>query len=243
LALDDRIGDRLPKGVVEPDAARNVTIEDLLRHTGGFGDFYDGVTPDNRIHEKREIMSLIHLVGLPLRQETSPGTWAYSNIGYLLLGAVLEDHTGRPFREIIARQIFDPAGMARAGYGLHDDVDDDAAIGYMPMPADEALLDARRFWPGHGTPAGGAYLSADDLFRFCNALSRGKMISPESFEAMRTPAAAQTTAWECSSALAEASSGRREDTPAALKVSAQSPRCIPSPGSSSSSSRTDPWSH
>jgi CubicO group peptidase (beta-lactamase class C family) len=48
----------------------------------------------------------------------SPGTtYEYSNVGFVILGAILEEKTGQAWEELIQHQLFKPLGMTTAGFG------------------------------------------------------------------------------------------------------------------------------
>jgi D-alanyl-D-alanine carboxypeptidase len=46
-----------------------------------------------------------------------PGTFAYSNLDYVVLGAVLEKKTGQSWEDLIRTRLFQPLDMASAGFG------------------------------------------------------------------------------------------------------------------------------
>lgn len=99
LSLNDRLLDRLPEvSSLTDERITRITIEQLLRHQGGFDRMR---SPDPMfLHGQRpwcpyELDSLSRL-----RLDFSPGErHVYSNLGYCLLGLVLERSTGAPYRE------------------------------------------------------------------------------------------------------------------------------------------------
>ncbi|WP_420141127.1 serine hydrolase domain-containing protein, partial [Sphingomonas sp.] len=111
LRLSDTIARLLPD---YPDTAlaRQVTVEHLLIHSGGTGDFFG---PDYEAHagELRTPSDFVRRFGgrAPL---FPPGSrWGYSNFGFILLGAVLEAVSGETWDALLKRRIFDVAGMER----------------------------------------------------------------------------------------------------------------------------------
>jgi CubicO group peptidase (beta-lactamase class C family) len=94
--------------------------------------------------------------------------WSYSNLGFGLLGHVLERATGKPYEELLHARVLAPLGMVESGI--------------QPSAAQEARL-APGYW--HGDPenvprprwrfgevcaAGGIFSSARDLARYVSAL-------------------------------------------------------------------------
>jgi len=103
-----------------PDArAADITVQHLLDHTGGWdrdisGDpMFQAIQIANQLGitsppEKLDIAS--HMLGRPL--DHKPGTvYAYSNFGYMLLGLIIEDITGRSYTEHIQQSLFAPLGV------------------------------------------------------------------------------------------------------------------------------------
>jgi CubicO group peptidase (beta-lactamase class C family) len=98
-------------GPVPPDKA-GITLRELLTHTAGLpdalGDDYDALS--------REQM-LAGALAAPL--VSAPGEeFHYSNVGYSVLAAIVEQVSGEPYERFAARHLFRPAGMTRTGYVL-----------------------------------------------------------------------------------------------------------------------------
>ncbi|HJW16792.1 MAG TPA: serine hydrolase domain-containing protein [Flavisolibacter sp.] len=109
LKLSDSVGHFLPE--LKNKAVTAITIEQLLTHTSGMGDFFESATY-NRIKDSvKDQMGL-----LPVIEEEqlafAPGkSWQYSNTGFVLLGIILEKITGSTYDNYIRKNIFSPAGM------------------------------------------------------------------------------------------------------------------------------------
>lgn len=154
-----------------------ITVATLLGHTAGTGDYLND--PGYfRVRDTFESLGdLLAAVNTRVPPGTVPGkTFAYSNTGYLLLGAVIEKASGRDFYEYMDNEVFAKAGVA-AGF-LHNTDDERSdrgfALGYKP--------DGSKNWdilPARGTPAGGAYATAPDLLSFHKALATGALVRPE----------------------------------------------------------------
>lgn len=101
LSLEDRLGSVL-EGT--PQDKREITLHLLMTHHSGLGGEdleIDGIS-------RREFVRLV--LSRPLG--STPGTaYEYSNDGYGLLAAIVEQVSGRPFAEFVRMELFEPAGM------------------------------------------------------------------------------------------------------------------------------------
>ncbi|MCC2618128.1 beta-lactamase family protein [Aestuariibacter halophilus] len=97
---------------IAPDIANKVTVQQLLMHRAGFGDIF---TPqymaDPLAYDTLE-KKIALLRDRPLLFEPD-SEYRYSNYGYILLGAMLENVTGQRFADLLRNNIFTPLGMAR----------------------------------------------------------------------------------------------------------------------------------
>lgn len=203
LAFDDRIGDHI-SGL--PADIADVTVDQLLTHTSGLGDFISGGYPEEAKSAQTATELLPLVVSQPL--EFEPGTReSYSNSGYVVLGAIIEAITGQSYYDYVGEQIFKATGMTRTGWSTPGRDTDNTALGYMAargnlpplelgggapskvtLPssgsndaADDAasgLTDNSEVVPW-GNPSGGAYSTVGDLLRFSEALLDNKLLSPE----------------------------------------------------------------
>jgi CubicO group peptidase (beta-lactamase class C family) len=186
LAGEGKVDLAAPLGKYLPDypnrdVATKVTIRHLLTHTGGTGDIF---TPE---YEKRrlEIRTLNDYVKLygsrPL--EFEPGAkWAYSNYGFLLLGAVIEKVSGQSYYDYVRKHIFEPAGMNATDSLPESESVAKRSTGYMRRGGN--WVTNADTLPWRGTSAGGGYSTVEDMFRFARALSSGKLVKPELFAQM-----------------------------------------------------------
>jgi D-alanyl-D-alanine carboxypeptidase len=181
LALTDSIGRYLTTGL-RPEW-RTLTIEQLLNHTAGLpadltreGRPEEEVSPDIMIAwAARDTMRF------------APGTrYAYSNVGYLLLGALVEKLYGKPYREAVREEITGPLGLKTLGWCTKPGEDPLVATGHSYQgpgkvePSDYAH-------PSKSLGSGGLCAAARDLAAWNRALHGGKVLSPASYTAMTTP--------------------------------------------------------
>jgi D-alanyl-D-alanine carboxypeptidase len=173
IQLSDPFGKYLPE-YANKDMASRVTIEQLLTHTGGTGDFFG---PEFDAH-RQELKTLHDYVKLyenrPLKFE--PGTqWDYSNFGFLLLGVVIEKVTGQSYYDYVREHVYQPAGMTMTDSLPENEAVPGRSMGYMkegpgPWKPNTDTL------PWRGTSAGGGYSTVEDLFRFAMALENHKLL-------------------------------------------------------------------
>jgi D-alanyl-D-alanine carboxypeptidase len=194
LRLSDTLASRLPD---YPDTAlaRTVTVRHLLTHTGGTGDFFG---PEYEAHaaQLRTPSDLVRHFGQ--REAAFPvGTrWGYSNFGFILLGAILEQATGARWDDHIQRAIFDVAGMVATSPIASADT--------TAVPLSGAAQTGLKPLPYYvGLPAGGGYSTVDDLYRFAVALRRGTLLDPEHLRLLTSPSvSAGSGAWSLGLRLA-----------------------------------------
>jgi len=186
VQLNDPFGKYLTD-YANKDMSSKVTIEELLTHTGGTGDFFG---PEFDAH-RLELKTLQDYVKLyekrPLNFE--PGTkWEYSNYGFLLLGAVIEKVSGQSYYDYVREHIFKPAGMASTDSLPENETVAGRSVGYMKQgpgpwtPNTDTL-------PWRGTSAGGGYSTVEDLSRFAEALQGHKLLDAAHTEMLVKPKA------------------------------------------------------
>jgi CubicO group peptidase (beta-lactamase class C family) len=116
LHFDDTLGTLFAGEHVDPGYA-NVTIRQLLAHQGGapagslagsLAMRRDAALPDAR---KRWVLGIL---AAPPAQ--APGTYVYSNDGFIILGAILERITGQSWEDLMQRELFAPLHMS-CGFG------------------------------------------------------------------------------------------------------------------------------
>jgi CubicO group peptidase (beta-lactamase class C family) len=188
LRFEDTLAAVLPD-YPDPQAARRITIHQLLTHSAGLGGFFDRRGYDRR-KEYPTAASLLEVFARePLLFE--PGTSSsYSNEGFIVLGAVIERVSGENFYDYIQRHVYDPAGMKGTGAFAMDDPVENVAVGYGWFGDDPLGSGPRRpnwaFLGRRGTPAGGGYSTAEDMTRFARALREGRLVRHETFARLTT---------------------------------------------------------
>ncbi|MEV0908623.1 serine hydrolase domain-containing protein [Streptomyces hokutonensis] len=178
------LGDPLEKHLPGTGAGE-ATIAQLLAHTSGLAAESPAPwwerTPGSLRPELRDVLGeqpLLHPVGRRFH---------YSNPGYTLLGALVEELRGAPWEDVLRREVLEPLGLHRTsaqpqaphagGWAVHPWAD-----ALLPEPAEDLGLMA---------PAGQLWSTTADLARFAVFLANGddRVLSTESVREMRTPAA------------------------------------------------------
>ena len=169
LDLDADINDYLPFHVRHPAAPEAaITARQLLTHTAGIADAaaYGAsyACGDPEVSLEDWLQSYLTPGGTDFTTEsfldTAPGAaFGYSNVGYGLLGLVVERISGRPFSEFTRDRILEPLGMQSSGWHLSDIEIENHATPYRLHsadldlePEDRALLPEGVFEEGAFVP-------------------------------------------------------------------------------------------
>jgi CubicO group peptidase (beta-lactamase class C family) len=167
------------------EVATEVTIDHLLTHTGGTGDIF-GAEFDAHRQELRTLDDYVELYG-ERGPEFEPGSqWAYSNYGFILLGAVIEAVTGQSYYDYVHEHIYEPAGMTGTGSLPEVQAVPDRAVGYMDPSGGTDWRPNTDTLPYRGTSAGGGYSTVGDFARFADALLSRELLSPDSTDLLIT---------------------------------------------------------
>lgn len=171
-----------------PADKRNITLHQLLTHTAGLaevlGDDYDTVSADAFITLAFQ-SELVH----------EPGSeYLYSNVGYSILGILVEKISGKGYEEFLREKLFLPAGMKHTGYVLPKFKKEQLATGYRNGVRWGTALDHpwMKGGPGWHLRANGGILSTTgDMYRWVLALTKYRVLPKSSVEKLFTPHVAE----------------------------------------------------
>lgn len=172
LTLDTRVADLLPGfTVADPEAARTITVRQLLNHTSGLsGDFsLDTGRGDDALARYVEACAT-------LGQDFPPGAaFAYSSSGYNILGRIIEVLTGQTWDNALRTELLDPLGLTHSATLPEDVLRFRAAMGHVGLPGqDPDPVPVWNLMTRNAGPYGGALCSsAADLLRFAQLHLRG----------------------------------------------------------------------
>lgn len=184
LALDDTITEHLP--YYRADTGAQVTISQLLNHASGIPDLVPEFESFERYPYTRQDFVERFCSG---DLEFAPGDgFAYSNAGYYILGAILEQATGRSYGDLLREHIFAPLGMDGAVYVEDATIIERAASGYRrPAEGADAYTAAAYIDPSVPFAMGGIHATAADLYKWDRALYANTLLSAEYTDLMFTP--------------------------------------------------------
>lgn len=169
-----------------------VTVEQLLTHTSGIGDYFD---EDNYDDTSAYVLKIpVHklvttedyvaaLDGYPMKN--SPGEkFVYCNGSFVVLALIAERVSGVPFHDLVAERVLTPAGLHDTAFLRGDELPGRAASGYLE---NDGLRTNILHLPVRGNGDGGIYSTAADIHALWNALFAGRIVCQETVAAMVQP--------------------------------------------------------
>jgi CubicO group peptidase (beta-lactamase class C family) len=182
LSLDDSLAKYFPDF---PNAS-HIKLRELLNHTAGISDITNDPQPG---FTKRDVDTAALIAEIRKRPPAfAPGTrWAYSNAGYILLGAVVEKVTGQSWHVALQKDLLEPAGLKQIRYGDNAVLILGRVAGYTTDNPSHRIDNASFISMSIPAAAGGLVSTADDLVHWMRALTGGRVVSHEGFQQMITP--------------------------------------------------------
>ena len=185
-------------------AMHDVTVAQLLTHTSGLPSlstpeqlpaFEAVIRAERGLRSQRAALAVYYLGRKPA---TQVGEFAYSNLGYAILGAVAEERTGRSWEELIRSEVWRPLGIRSGGFGppgksgrfdqpLGHDMKDGKWVSLDPEARDSDN-------PAAIGPAGTVHMTLDDWMLFAQDQlegergTGGKLLKTEGYRRLHTPA-------------------------------------------------------
>ncbi|GAA4065625.1 serine hydrolase domain-containing protein [Agromyces indicus] len=170
------------------DAAGGATVHQLLAHTAGVADYFEGPVTSGRrmvelVHDEPDRFwtprDLLDFSRERQRPVGRPGErFRYSDTGYVLLGRLLEESTASTFHDLLHERIFEPVGMIDSSLWLRSrPAREGGSVRTRIAPVRigrRAVTEARSVscdWAG-----GGVASTLDDLVAFSDALHHGRLI-------------------------------------------------------------------
>jgi CubicO group peptidase (beta-lactamase class C family) len=162
-----------------------VTIEHLLSHRSGIGDYLDeeeGAAVDDYlmpvpVHELVTTEDYLAVLNGHEMKFTPGDRFAYCNSGYVVLALIAERRSGIPFHDLVRERVCGPAGMQDTEFLRSDELPGRTALGYLEL---DGLSRTNVFHlPVRGSGDGGIYSTAADIASFWRALFAGRIVSEE----------------------------------------------------------------
>jgi CubicO group peptidase (beta-lactamase class C family) len=169
-----------------------VTVEQLLAHRSGIGDYFDEevdrpitdhvlAVPVHELATTEQYLRV--LSGFP--SKFPPGErFSYCNSGYVVLALIAERSTGTPFHELVEQRVCGPAGMRDTAFLRSDELPGRAALGYLAV---DGLKTNVFHLPVRGSGDGGIYSTAADIHSMWTAMFAGRIVSTDRVAEMVHP--------------------------------------------------------
>ena len=178
------LGDDLP--LIRDD----VTIEHLLAHRSGIGDYFDEEVhtdvdsfvlpvPVDRLATTEAYLAVLD--GFPTKFAPDE-RFAYCNSGYVVLALLAERASGAPFHELVLRRVCEPAGMGDSGFFRSDELPERTAVGYVDATRTNVLQ-----LPVRGSGDGGIYSTVADIHSLWRAFFAAEIVSADWVNEMVRP--------------------------------------------------------
>ena len=185
LRLDDPAGAHVPEIANSPMGT--VTVRELLAHGSGMtrdGDECDFWSLRRRFPDRAEVLATVRAHGKVLEPNEH---FKYSNIGYALLGLVIEAASGLSYREYVREHIVDRLGLENTGPDLPVDRLGELAKGYSGRVHGPDRVEIEHIDTAAESAATGFYATAADLTAYFQAHLDGdeRILSDASKRRMR----------------------------------------------------------
>jgi CubicO group peptidase (beta-lactamase class C family) len=163
----------------------DVTVEHLLSHRSGIGDYLN----EEEDHDLADYLLPVPAHALATTEQYlavldgHPGKFppgerfAYCNSGYVVLALIAERTSGTPFHDLVHHRVSEPAGMKDTAFLRSDELPGAAALGYLTM--DGATRTNVFHLPVRGSGDGGIYSTLADFSSFWAALFGGRIVSAD----------------------------------------------------------------
>jgi CubicO group peptidase (beta-lactamase class C family) len=162
----------------------DVTIEHLLSHRSGIGDYLD----EGAGHEITDYLMPVPVQDLANTEQylavldghptvfPAGERFAYCNGGFVVLALIAERVSGVPFDELVGQRVCEPAGMAATAFLRSDELPGNAALGYLGNDAPRTNV---LHLPVRGNGDGGIYSTVADIGALWRALDAGRIVSSD----------------------------------------------------------------
>jgi CubicO group peptidase (beta-lactamase class C family) len=172
------LGEDLP--LIDDD----VTVEHLLSHRSGIGDYFDEDLEQELtdyllpvpVHELATTEQYLAVLDGHPRKFTPGERFSYCNGGYVVLALIAERTSGVAFHELVRQRVCEPAGMDDTAFLRSDELPGRTAVGYLEI---DGLKTNVLHLPVRGTGDGGIYTTLADMSALWDALFAGRIVSKE----------------------------------------------------------------
>jgi CubicO group peptidase (beta-lactamase class C family) len=166
-----------------------VTVEQLLAHRSGIGDYMDEdidrpitdyvlAVPVHRLSTTEAYLEVLD--GYPMKFPPD-ARFSYCNGGFVVLALIAERVSGVPFHELVKKRVCEPAGMHDTAFLRSDELPGDVALGYLFAEGNRTNV---LHLPVLGSGDGGIATTLADVHAFWRALFAGRIVSETSLTEM-----------------------------------------------------------
>lgn len=174
IKLDGKISDYLP--YYPQKTGKIITIHQLLTHSSGLV-HYEGIKDFYPKYGQQQFYYKDYLKlfwDLPLLFE--PGTsHSYSSLGYFVLGAILQEVTGKTYQTLLKENILTPLSLSNTGVDIQTNILPNRASGYTSK--DYTLYNAIYYDMSKSMATGDLYSTPKDLLAWSLALNTNSVLS------------------------------------------------------------------
>jgi len=175
LRWDSNLGEIFPEDeIIQKSGWSKVTVDQLIHHTSGAPNNLQDLSNPNPLHpsnptywssqplieQRRRLVTF--LAQQPVTGE--PPSYKYSNVGYMILGAIIEKNRGHSWEVEMERRIFLPLGIKSAGFGAPSKTQPFAPFGHTKIG--DVMVDTENDNPMIGGPAGTLHISMGDWVKY-----------------------------------------------------------------------------
>lgn len=181
LSLDDYLSDVVPESTHSRFAdSDKITVRMLLNHTSGLAEWLIPAVIQDIAGNPGKIWDVTEFLDVSAAQPSNfaPGSaYTYSNTDYTLLGEIIENATGRSWRDEVTERVIRPLGLENTLLPEPGDasIPGNHAHGY--AGSGDSIVDLTGVDPSMAGAAGGAALvtTVSDLARFWDSVLAGEM--------------------------------------------------------------------
>lgn len=177
IVLDDKLAKHWPD-YPNPAVAQSVSIAQLLTHTAGIGNHYRITAA--KLPPTATQTQIVETFATKAPDAVPGAAFAYSNDGFIILGALIERLSGMPYADHCEATIFAPLGMNGTGFIVPPGRPAGFARAYArDLERPGVWRDATDTNAAPPVAAGGGYSTVDDLMAFADAIERDRLLKPE----------------------------------------------------------------
>jgi CubicO group peptidase (beta-lactamase class C family) len=178
-----------------PTYGKNISIRNLLNHTGGLLDYEDLMDAQEKIKgpiwsPERQIRDdeVLALLKKETKGKFAPGTsWSYSNSGYVVLGLIVAKASGQTYGEFLRARIFEPLHMDHT-IVYQKGKNEVASRAFGHSKEGDALKETDQSSTSATLGDGGIYSNLEDLAKWDDALRNHTLLSADEIAPALVPA-------------------------------------------------------